>query len=167
MNNLVDHFRAVFIPQWKTQCLTDGTRKRQRSNRMVMSEIMTIIILFHTSHHRDFKNFYTGYLTRFLNLISIFAQLQPLFELIPTTVMPLCSYFCTIRSQPTGIEFVDSTSIKVCNNLRIPRHKSLSGLASRGKGTMGWFYGFKLHLIVNHKGGIVAAKIKPANVHDT
>ncbi len=32
---------------------------------------------------------------------------------------------------------------------------------------MGWFYGVKLHLIVNHQCGIVAAKITPANVHDT
>jgi hypothetical protein len=86
---------------------------------------------------------------------------------MPTTVVPLCSYFSSIRSLPTGIEFVDSTSVKVCHNLRIPRHKTLSGLARRGKGTMGWFYGFKLHLIVNHKGGIVAAKITAANMHDT
>ncbi|ABE55736.1 transposase, IS4 family [Shewanella denitrificans OS217] len=164
----VDDFCAVFMPQWKKQCVTDGTRKRQRSSRMDMSEIMTIIILFHTSHHRDFKNYYTGYLARFFK--SDFPHLLSytrFLELMPTAVVPLCSYFSSIRSLPTGIEFVDSTSVKVCHNLRIPRHKTLSGLARRGKGTMGWFYGFKLHLIVNHKGGIVAAKITPANTHDT
>ena len=129
---------------------------------------MTIIIAFHMSNHRDFKNFYTGYLARFYksdfpNLLSYTRFL----EVMPSTVIPMCSYFSSLKSAPTGIEFVDSTSIKVCHNLRIPRHKTLAGLASRGKGTMGWFYGFKLHLIVNHRGGIVAAKITPANVHDT
>jgi len=61
---------------------------------------------------------------------------------------------------------VDSTRLKVCHNLRIPRHKVFEGVASRGKGTMGWFYGFKLHLIVNHKGDILAAKLTPANIDD-
>lgn len=164
----VDDFCSVFIPQWEQQCLTDGTRKRKRSSRMAMREIMTIIIVFHMSHHRDFKNFYTGYLARFFksefpNLLSYTRFI----EVMPSAMVPLCSYFSSLKSEPTGIEFVDSTSIKVCHNLRIPRHKTLSGLASRGKGTMGWFYGFKLHLIVNHQGGIVAAKITPANVHDT
>ena len=45
--------------------LTDGTRKRQRAGRMTMSDVMTIIILFQMSHHRDFKNFYIGYLAHF------------------------------------------------------------------------------------------------------
>ncbi|MEP8782010.1 IS982 family transposase, partial [Enterobacter ludwigii] len=164
----VDDFSAVFIPEWEKTLLTDGTRKRQRSGRMTMSEVMTIIIFFQMSHHRDFKNFYTGYLSRFYtaefpNLLSYTRFL----EVMPTALVPLCSYFASLKSEPTGIEFVDSTSIKVCHNLRIHRHKTLSGLASRGKGTMGWFYGFKLHLIVNHQGGIVAAKITPANIHDT
>jgi hypothetical protein len=135
---------------------------------MDMSEIMIIIILFDTSYQHDFKRFYTGYLARFFK--SDFAHLLlygRFLELIPRTIVPLCSYFCTIRSQPTGIEFIDRTSINVCHNLRTPRLKTLSGLASRGKGTMGWFCGFKLYLIVNHKGGIVAAKITSANMHDT
>ena len=84
-----------------------------------------------------------------------------------TGLVQLCSYFSTLKGKPTGCEFIDSTSLKVCHNLRIPRHKTFQGIAQRGKGTMGWFYGFKLHLIVNHLGEIVAAKITPANVHDT
>ncbi|AGH44328.1 transposase [Paraglaciecola psychrophila 170] len=55
----------------------------------------------------------------------------------------------------------------MCHNIRIPRHKTFNGIAQRGKGTMGWFYGFKLHLVVNHHGEIVAAKVTTGNVHDT
>ncbi|MGR3972921.1 IS982 family transposase, partial [Shewanella sp. 1180_01] len=61
----VDDFCAVFIPELEKTLLTDGTRKCQRAGRMTISEVMTIIILFQLSHHRDFKNFYTGYLTHF------------------------------------------------------------------------------------------------------
>ncbi|WP_387693354.1 transposase, partial [Photorhabdus sp. RM71S] len=66
----------------------------------------------------------------------------------------------------TGLAFVDSTSIRVCHNIRIPRHKVFDGIAKRGKGSMGWFFGFKLHLIVNHQGEIVSAKLTPGNVDD-
>jgi len=51
----VDDFCKVFIPQWEKQLLEDGTQKRQRAGRMTTSEIMTIVISFHMSHHRDFN----------------------------------------------------------------------------------------------------------------
>mgnify|MGYP000856709512 FL=1 len=163
----VDDFCSVFIPLWQQQLITDGERKRQRAGRMNASEIMTIIIAFHMSHHRDFKNFYIGFLQRFYR--EDFPQLLSytrFLEMMPSVLVPLSVYFTQLKAQPTGIEFIDSTSIKVCHNLRIPRHKVFDGAAQRGKGTMGWFYGFKLHLIVNHLGGIVAAKLTPANVDD-
>ena len=46
----------------------------------------------------------------------------------------------------TGITFVDSTMIPVCHNLRRYANKVFAGLATDGKGTMGWCHGFKLHL---------------------
>jgi len=81
-------------------------------------------------------------------------------------LVPLCGYFARLKGKPTGISFVDSTSLKVCHNLRIPRHKVFEGIAARGKGSMGWFYGFKLHLIINHRGDILAVKLTPGNVDD-
>lgn len=82
---------------------------------------MTIIILFQMSHHRDFKNFYIGYLAHFYksafpNLLSYTRFL----EVMPTALVPLCSYFASLKSDPTGIEFVDSTNIKVCHNKGYP-----------------------------------------------
>lgn len=164
----VDDFCKVFIPQWEAQQLEDGQRKRKRVGRMSMSEVMTVIICFHMSNHRDFKNYYTGYVARFYKrhfpeLLSYTRFL----EVMQSALVPLCSYFSTLKGEPTGLEFVDSTSLKVCHNIRIPRHKTFAGIASRGKSTMGWFYGFKLHIVVNHLGEIVAAKLTPANVHAT
>lgn len=164
----VDDFCRVFIPEWERQLISDGTRKRNRSCRMTMSEIMTIIIAFHMSNHRDFKNYYKGYIAKFYrshfpNLLSYTRFL----EVMPKAIVPLSSYFSTLKGDSTGIEFIDSTSIKVCHNLRIPRHQTFNDIAQRGKGTMGWFYGFKLHLVTNFKGEIVDAKLTTANVHDT
>jgi len=164
----VDDFCKAFVPQWQQQLLEDGTRIRRRECRMSMSEMMTIIIGFHMSHHRDFKNYYLGhvrafYRTEFPELLSYTRFL----EVMPRTIVPMCTYFSTLKGKPTGIEFIDSTCLKVCHNIRIPRHRTFDGIAQRGKGTMGWFYGFKLHLIVNHHGEIVAAKVTTGNVHDT
>ena len=164
----VDDFCKVFIPQWQKQLLEDGTLKRQRSGRMTTSEIMTIVVSFHMSHYRDFKNYYLIYVSHvykedFPNLLSYTRFL----EVMPRVIVPMCAYFTSLKGKPTGIEFIDSTSIKVCHNIRIPRHKTFDGIAQRGKGTMGWFYGFKLHLIVNYQGEIVAAKVTTGNVHDT
>ena len=64
------------------------------------------------------------------------------------------------------ISFMDSTPIKVCHNRRIQRHKVFDGLAARGKTSMGWFYGFKLHLVVNEHGEILSFMLTPGNVDD-
>lgn len=164
----VDDFCPVFIPELEKQLLFGGSQKRRRSGRMMMSEIMTIIIAFHMSSHRDFKNYYIGFICKFYrshfpNLLSYTRFL----EVMPRAIIPLSSYFSTLKGEPTGIEFIDSTSIKVCHDLRIPRHKTFGGIAEQGKGTMGWFYGFKLHLVANFKGEIVDAKLTTGNVHDT
>lgn len=163
----VDDFCQAFIPQWQKLQLESGERQRNRKGRMSESEIMTIIIAFHMSHQRDFKNFYLGliqhhYKAYFPTLLSYTRFL----EVMPSVLVPLSSFFTHMKGEPTGIEFIDSTSLKVCHNLRIPRHKVFEGAAARGKGTMGWFYGFKLHIITNHHGEIVAAKLTPANTDD-
>ena len=164
----VDDFCRVFIPQWEKHQLADGSRKRQRHSRMTTSEIMTIIIYFHTSHYRNFKNYYLGYISRFYkDAFPDLLSYTRFLEVMPKALVPLTSYFTTLKGEPTGIEFIDSTSIKVCHNLRIPQHKTFKGIAERGKGTMGWFYGFKLHIITNFKGEIVAAQLTTGNVHDT
>ena len=163
----VDDFCDKFVPVFEQKLITDGTRKRRRNSRMSMSECMTIVIAFHQSNYRDFKNFYLGHVSMywkkyFPKLLSYTRFL----ELMPSLIVPMCAYFETVKGKPTGIAFVDSTSLKVCHNIRIPRHKVFADTAKRGKGTMGWFYGFKLHLLINHVGEIISVSITPGNTND-
>jgi hypothetical protein len=164
----VDDFCKVFIPHWQKQLLEDCTLKRQCSGRMTTSEIMTIVVRFHMSHYRDFKNYYLIYVSHVYkeDIPNLLGYTQFL-EVMPIVIVPICAYFTSLKGKPTGIEFIDSTSIKVCHNIRIPRHKTFDVIAQRGKGTMGWFDGFKLHLIVNYQGEIVVAKVTTGNVYDT
>jgi hypothetical protein len=144
-----------------------GKRKGSRGASLALSEIMTILVFFHASHYRTFKHFYQGHLlgpgraefphmpsyTRFVELISM-------------ALVPLCAYVQTRKGQPTGIQFIDSLPIRVCHNRRIHSHRVFTGLAQRGKGSMGWFYGFKLHLVINEKGELLGLSLTPGNTDD-
>lgn len=87
-------------------------------------------------------------------------------EWIPSTIIPLMAYLHSSFGTSTGIGFVDSTCLKVCHNRRISQHRVFQGLAKRGKTSVDWFYGFKLHLAVNHQGELLNIALTPGNVDD-
>ena len=164
----VDDFCQVFLPNWRDQLIASGKIKRQRARSLTESEIMTILIAFHQSHYRDFKAYYgekvlAQWRSEFPGLVSYTRFV----EYIPSVLVPLAVYLHTCcLGDCTGISFVDSTSLDVCRNQRIHFHKVFAGLAARGKTSMGWFYGFKLHLVVNDRGKILQLCITPGNVDD-
>src|SRR5512147_1916834 len=142
----VDDFCRQFLPPWHRQQLQYGERKRLRGCRLALSEIMTILIHFHQSHYRDFKAYYLWYVCR--PLASAFPQRlssHRLVAVIPTALVPLCVSLQTRKGQATGIAFIDATSLVVCHKRRIQRHTVFQQVARRGKTSVGWFYGFKLH----------------------
>ncbi len=128
---------------------------------------MTIVIHFHQSGYRTFKAYYQSYvLVHLRGEFPTLVSYSRFVRLMSRAVIPLIFYLRTRRGQCTGISFVDSTPIQVCHNRRIQRNKVFVGLAARGKTSMGWFYGFKLHLVVNEHGEILAFQLTPGNVDD-
>lgn len=163
----VDDFCLLFEPAWQAHLIETGEKQRLRSSRLTNSEVMTLLIAFHQSGYRDFKTYYTRFVCRYWrHHFPCLVSYTRMLKLLQSALVPLCSYMKGRRSQSTGIAYIDSTTLKVCHNLRIPRHKVFANEAQRGKGTMGWFYGFKLHLIVNDECGILAVKVTPGNVDD-
>lgn len=163
----VDDFWQSFAPAWRQTLLHTGQIRRQRSGRLASSEVMTILISFHQSHYRDFKAFYTQHVL--LHLREDFPDLvsyQRFVELIPSVLLPLSAYLESCRGRCNGLSFVDSTKLVVCHNRRIKQHRVFAGLAERGKDSVDWFYGFKLHLVVNDEGELLACRLTPANVDD-
>jgi hypothetical protein len=163
----VDDFWKEFREYWYRQLLTAGKMKRVRQTNLSESEIMTIIILFHQSNYRTFKAYYTKHVLvhlrpEFPDLVSY----NRFVELMSRVGLPLFAYFHSCKGDCTGISFADSTPLKVCRNKRIPRHRVFDGFAKRGKTSMGWFFGFKLHLIVNDRGELLAFALTPGNVDD-
>lgn len=163
----VDDFCQAFVPRWEQHLLVAGARQRRRVGQMYLSEMMTIVIHFHQSHYRDFKTYYTEHVS--VHLRQEFPTLlsySRFVYLMPQVLIPL-GYYLQTRLVPTrGIAFIDSTLLAVCDNRRIERHHVFRGLAQRGKTSMGWFYGFKLHLIANDQGELVSFTLTPGNVDD-
>src|SRR5256714_3507664 len=85
---------------------------------------------------------------------------------MPAALVPLCGYLQGRKGRCSGISFVDSPSLKVCHNRRIHSHKVFRGCARRGKTSVDWFYGFKLHLVVNDCGELLALRLTPCNADD-
>lgn len=162
----VDDFCQHFEPTWRSCQLESGERKRRRSGNLSTSEIMTIVIAFHSSHYRNFKHYYRMLLKQHRAEFPRLVSYSRFVELMPSVLGPLCAYLQHRFGACTGISFVDSTAIAVCGNKRITRHRTLKALARRGKTTMGWFYGLKLHLVINDSGELLACQFTAGNVDD-
>lgn len=162
----VDDFWLRFVPQWKASQLAAG-KQRERAGQLCPSEVMTILIHFHQSRYRTFKAYYTEHVQ--VQLAKEFPHLvsYPRFvALIPQLMLPLLAYLQTRYGACTGISFIDSTSLEVCHPKRISGHRVFAVDARRGKTSMGWFFGFKLHLAVNDRGDLLACCLTPGNVDD-
>ena len=163
----VDDFWKAFQPYWYEQLLASGERQRYREGQMSESEVMTIVILFQQAQYRTFKAFYLNYVCRHLKAeFPRLVSYKRFVELKKRVGMPLYAFLKLSMGTCTGLSFVDSTPLHVCHNRRIQRHRVFEGWAARGKTSMGWFYGFKLHLVVNHQGELIAFDITPGNVDD-
>jgi hypothetical protein len=150
-----------------TEAKQIAQNKRGPQAKLCMSEIITILIHFHQSHYRDFKAYYTEYVcqqlrSEFPGLVSYTRFV----ELMPGGVGTMTLYLCSRLGQTRGIAFIDSTPLPVCHNKRIFHHKVFEGLAARGKNSMGYFWGFKLHLVVNDQGELLSFLLSPGNVDD-
>lgn len=164
----VDNFCKEFEPQFNKRLIGDGEKRRIRKSTLSMSEIMTIIIFFHLSKYRTFKDYYTEYVCftlgqAFPHLVSY----QRFVELSQEVVIPLFFYLQTQRlGKVTGISFIDSSPVVVCHNRRIRSNKVFRDIAQRGKNSVDWFYGFKIHFVINDKGELLSFSITPGNVDD-
>ena len=163
----VDDFCQSFLPFWERKLLEDGSRKRRRTGQLRVSEIMTIIIYFHQSQYRNFKAYYTKHVCQHLRAeFPKLVSYERFVILLPSVLGPLSAYLQSLYGRCHGLSFIDSTALLACDNHRIHTHKVFAELAQRGKGSMGWFYGFKLHLVINECGELLACQITPGNVDD-
>lgn len=164
----VDDFCQVFEPLLNQMLLPEVSGQRVQKSGLTSSEIMTILIGFHGSRYRTFKDFYNlqvipGWSKAMPNLVSY----NRFVELMSRALLGLCCYFHRCRlGSVTGVSFIDSIGIKVCHNNRAQSHKVFAELAEWGKNSMGFYFGFKLLWVINDLGEILNFQVTPANVDD-
>jgi len=163
----VDDFCKAMDDEQSGRLLLSDKQQRQRAGQLSDSEALTIMIHFHQSQYRNFKAYYQQHVQVYLqaefpHLISYGRFVQRM----PRLLGWLCLYLFSGFGACSGISFVDATFIAVCDNRRINQHKVFKGIAARGKGSTGWSFGFKLHLVVNDAGELLAVYLTAANRHE-
>jgi len=142
--------------------------KRKRKCKLSDSEVISIMVFFHLKGYRCLKHFYIHYVQK--HMISEFPETvsyNRFVELQSKSVLPMVVFLqsCCL-GQCSGISFLDSTVLKVCHYKREKQNKVFKRTANKGHGTMRWFFGFKLHLIINERGQIIDFLITHGNVDD-
>lgn len=164
----IDDFWKKFELLWSEHLLLHGKpASTKRISALSMSEVILILLLFHSIRYRDFKTFYINHLCvyfkkEFPGLVSYTQFL----ELKKRAILPLYCFLFSLQGECSGISFVDSTSLAVCHQKRISSHRVFRGIAKRGKTTKGWFYGLKLHLVVNDQGELLNFLLSAGNTSD-
>ena len=164
----VDDFVAGIQEEIKAHTLESEKKVRNptRCPGLEESEIITILLLFQESPCRNLKYFYKSYLRLYQNEFPGMPCYERFISLMPRVISLLTILLCSLFSQGRGIAYADSTSLAVCHPKRIRRNKVFRGLAALGKTTKGWFFGLKLHAIINEAGSLMRIKLTPGNIDD-
>lgn len=146
----------------------DNAPKRHRKRMMSDAEVITILICFHFNSYRNFKHYYLYCVrTVWKDLFPKTFSYNRFIEVMPRCFVAMTMFLkLAVFGKCTGISFVDSTCIPVIHNKRFYSMKVFKDIATKGKSTMGWYIGFKLHLLCNEKGEIINFNLTKANVDD-
>ncbi len=163
----VDDFCKDFLgSKSKRVIYSGGKRSRDRKRQLSVSELVTILVTFHLSGHKNLKQYYlflcNYHRKDYPGLVSYSCFVQ----LIPTALDLTYGFLQTMYGDCTGISFIDSTPLQVCKPKRASRNKVFRGIATIGKSTIGWFFGFKLHIVVNEVGDLLSFYFTSANTDD-
>jgi len=167
---IIDEFCKNFEKVISAHSLKANTTKSQRDrvSRFSQSEVMTILVLFHYGSFKNLKHFYLHYVQEHMkNEFPQTVSYNRFVELQKKAIVPLGIFLKTLAlGKCTGISFIDSTPLRVCHIKREKQHKTFKGIAQKGQCSIGWFFGFKLHLVINDKGEILDFIITQGNIDD-
>ena len=164
----IDDFCKEFDKNISPSLLTSPTKgNRGPKCCLSISEIMAIQILFQMIGYRNFKTFYTAFLQIYWK--EYFPKLpsyQRFVELMNRAIFPLTLFIQLNGGRKTGIYYVDGSCLPVCHLKRSRRNKVFKQIAKYGRTSVGWFFGLKVHLVINNFGELIAFKITKGNVND-
>lgn len=162
---LIANFCKIY-QEWEDKKLLLCNSKRHRQGSLDLCELLTIVLYFYLSPCKDFKNYYLYHLSYKYRGYFTLPSYSRIIQLWPKLILPLALLMQLLRGEDTGIYFIDSTKLAICHDKRTKSNKVFGRIARIGMSSYGWFMGFKLHLIINSKGEIMAVKITKGNRSD-
>jgi len=162
---ILDNFCKIY-EEWEENKLVPTDRKRQRQGKLSLSELLTIVLYFYLSPCKDFKNYYLYHLSYKYRGYFALPSYSRIIQLWSRLILPLAIMLQIFKGDDTGIYFIDSTKLSICHSKRTNNNRVFGNIARIGMSSYGWFMGFKLHIVVNNKGEIMAIKITKANNSD-
>ena len=161
----VDEFGKKF--GFENRHLTQLREKRPtREPGLCNSEITAIWLLYFESKLKTFKDFYLNYLPGFKPEFPKMPSYERFVILKQRVLGYLNSLLNSILESDEYCYFVDSTEMSVCRRTRASRNKVFGRKASLGKSSKGFFFGFKLHIVVNRSGELCGVSLSRGNVDD-
>lgn len=161
----VDNFCKSF-EAWYTKQLLAPKKKRCRHGYLKLSEVLMILIAYHRSGMACFKYFYLSLCQHGRHLFPQLTHYARFVALIKTAFPALVCLLKSLKGEITEYLFIDATPMAVCHTRREKRHKVFKDLATKGKTSVGYFFGFKLHVLLNTKGEIIQLVISPGHTDD-
>ena len=163
----IDDFCQLFEPLWKQRLLCSGERQRDRAARLCLSEVMTIIVLFHASSYRNFKAYYTEHaMKHYAGAFPRLVSYQRFVELMPSALVPLVRLLADEERPLLGHLL---HRLDLFEGLPQPAHplaQGLRGVRPPRQNLVDWFFGFKLHLVINDCGELLSLRLTPGNTDD-
>lgn len=163
----IDDFCIIHEKQLQSKAISYKKPKRGPKQSLSLSEIITVLIMYQILQYRNFKSFYNDFLCEYWR--EFFPNLPSytrFVELIPQGLVGLSNFVASNQGKHTNIYYVDATKLPVCHNLREKRHKVFDGLAGKSKTSTGWFYGLKLHFVINQLSQVMSLRVTQGNVDD-
>jgi hypothetical protein len=125
----------------ETRLLKEKPRRQNRRSQLSLSEVLTILVLFHSSGYRNFKTidlqFVQKHLTWAFPRLPSYNRFD---ELQAAATMRLRAFLAARCGSCSGVSFVDSTGLAVCHNRRINQHNQFAACARRGKSSVDRIY---------------------------
>ena len=164
----IDDFCIIYEEQLKHKQIGEQKKRQYGCKaKLTTSEIMTILIMFQVTYYRNFKAYYNEFIgVYWKQYFPTIPSYNRFVEIIPQALAPLTCFITTQKGEHTGVYYIDATKLPVCHGLREKRHRVFDGLAGKSKTSTGWFFGLKLHLVINNLCEIVSLKVTRGNTDD-
>lgn len=141
-------------------------RKPTRTPGLYNSEIVSILIMYYSSGYKTLKDFYLKAMPGYKSDFPKMPTYERFVELLKRVKNFFMSFLESLLETDEHCYFIDSTEIPVSRLVRASRNKVFKNVAKLGKSSKGFFFGFKLHAIINRRGSLSALNLSTGNIDD-